>query len=455
MGNLFTSILNTANALRVFQDGLTVTQNNVVNSNTPGYVKQTQTFEALPFDISVGLPGGVGAGPAVGSRSAFAEKSVRDQQSGLGLYQQKVADLTPLQSFFDLSSTTGLSSSVDALFSSFSALSVNPNDTVSRQDVLNKAGTLARQFTDTANGLLNQGADIDGQTRSTIDNINHLAATIAEVNASGRIDPQGGVNAGVDAQLNAALEQLSQLTNFTTLQQTDGTVSVYIGGQTPLVVGAQSYAVQGDFSTPQTAVLSSTGRDISSTLTGGQLSGLLDDKNNAIPGYLNDLNTLAQTLADQVNTALDNGIDQNGAAPAADLFTYNPVQGSALTLAVNPLTPDQIAAALPGASGGNGNALALAQLGSSQTVNGYTFAQFYGNLGSQVGNDIAQATGAQTTKQNLLSQAQALREQVSGVSLDQEAENLVALQRSYQATSKLLSVLDSLTETVINSIGNT
>lgn len=455
MGNLFTSILNTANALRVFQDGLTVTENNVTNANTPGYVKQTQTLEALPFDLTVGLPGGVAAGPVVSSRSAFAEKSVRDQQTALGLYQQKIADLTPLQSFFDLSSTSGLASSMDALFSSFSQLSVNPNDTVSRQDVLNKAATVTQQFQDTANGLLSQGADIDGQTRSTIANINQLASTIAEVNSSGRVDPSGATNAGLDAQLNSSLEQLSQLVNFTTLQQPDGTVSVFVGGQTPLVVGGQAYVVQGDFSTPQTAVLSSTGADISGTITGGQLSALLDDKNNAVPSYLNDLNTLAQSLADQVNTTLASGIDQNGAAPATDLFTYNPVQGSALTLSVNPLTPDQIAAALPGAPGGNGNALNLAQLSTAPTVNGYTFAQFYGNLGGRVGSDLAQATGAQTTKQNLLSQAQALREQVSGVSLDEEAENLIAFQRSYQATAKMLSVLDSLTDTLMNIIPST
>jgi len=80
-----------------------------------------------------------------------------------------------------------------------------------------------------------------------------------------------------------------------------------------------------------------------------------------------------------VNTTLAQGIDQNGAAPTTDLFTYNPAQ-VALSLAVNPLTPDQIAAALPSATGGNGNALNLAALADAKTLNGYAFAQFYGNL---------------------------------------------------------------------------
>jgi flagellar hook-associated protein 1 FlgK len=281
-----------------------------------------------------------------------------------------------------------------------------------------------------------------------------LAGQVATINGENRVDPSGGVNAGVDAQLNSTLEQLSQLVNLKALQQPDGTITVYVGGQTPLVVGAQTYAISGDFSTPQTAVDSSTGADITSQITGGQLSAMLDDKNNVLPGYLASLNTLAQGVADQVNTGLSNGIDENGASPATDLFTYNANLGAAATLAVNPLMPDQIAAALPGAPGGNGNALALAALANQPHLNNYTFAQFYGNIGAQVGNDLSTATDNQSTKQALLGQAQTLRQQASGVSLDEEAANLIAFQRAYQANAKMLTVLDTLTQDLMNVLPN-
>ena len=423
--------------------------NNVTNANTPGYVEQTQTFEAQPLDLSQGLVGGVLPGPMQSSRDQYAEQAVQQQQTALGLYQQKVADLAPLQSFFSLSSTSGVAPAMDALFSSFSQLSVNPNGTVQRQAVLNAAATVAQQFNAAASGLSSQGANLNQQARSIIGSINQLASTIAEVNSQDRVDPSGSVNAGVDAQLYSSLESLSQYVNFTTLPQPDGTISVLLGGQTPLVVGDKAYAIQGDFSTPQTAILSSTGTDITGQVTGGQLSAMLDDNNNVIPGYLTSLNTLAQSFAGQVNATLDNGIDQNGAAPTTDLFTYDPVLGAALTLAVNPLTTDQIAAALPGSAGGNGNALALAQLTNATGVAGNTFDEYYGNIGGQVGADVASATSSQTTKQSLLSQAQTLRQQVSGVSLDSEAESLVAFQKSYEATSKLFTVLNQLTETIM------
>ena len=453
MGSLTVGLLNSAQALHVYEQAFNVTENNVVNANTPDYAKQSMTFEPLPFDISVGLPGGVEAGPAQSSRNAYAEQSVRNEQTSSNFYQQKVADLTPLESTFDVSSSSGIAPDISKLFGSFSALSVTPNDMVARQTVLNNASTVAQDFNDAANGVLNQGSNIDQQTTGVIGSINQLAGVIAGINAQGTVEPGGSIDAGVDAQLNSSLEQLSQLVNFTALQQPDGTVNVYIGGQTPLVSGTQAHAIQGDFSTPQTAVLSSSGTDISSQLTGGQLGALLSDKNTLLPGYLTDLNTLAQSVADQVNSTLNQGVDQNGAAPSTDLFTYNASTGAALTLGVNPLTPDHIAAAVPGATGGNGNAINLANLGSAKNTNGYTFAQFYGNLGGRVGNDLSAAQSAASTQGSLLNQAQSLRQQISGVSLDQEAENMMEYQRSYQAITKMLGTLNSITDTLMNMMG--
>ncbi|HYL76995.1 MAG TPA: flagellar hook-associated protein FlgK [Bryobacteraceae bacterium] len=452
MGNLLASLLNTSNALRVYSQALTVSQNNVVNASTPGYAKQTQGLEAMPFDVTVGLPGGVMAGPVLSARDGFAEKSVREQQTALDLYQQKTTDLTPLETYFDLSGTSGIGPDISGLFQRFSQLSVSPNDAVARQGVIDQANTVAQSFRNTAMGLAGQGTSLDQESRSTIDSINRLAGIIAEVNAHNRVDPSGSVDAGVDAQLNSALEEMSQLVNFTALQQPDGTIAVYLGGQSPLVSNDQVYAIHGDFSTAQTAIVSSTGADLTPLITGGKLSALLDDNNNLLPAYMKDLNTLAENLASQVNTTLANGVDQNGAAPVTDLFQYDAATGAALTLSVNPVTPDQIAAALPGAAGGNGNALALAKLANAKTVDGYTFAQFYGNLGGRVGRDLSEAKDTQSTKQQLLSQAQALRQQVSGVSLDEEAEHLVAFQRAYEATSKMMSILNSLTDTLMKVI---
>jgi flagellar hook-associated protein 1 FlgK len=54
-----------------------------------------------------------------------------------------------------------------------------------------------------------------------------------------------------------------------------------------------------------------------------------------------------------------------------------------------------------------------------------------------------------------LTQAQTLRQQTSGVSLNAEAANLISFERAYQASAKLLTVLDSLTQSLLSIIPST
>jgi len=449
---LLTSIINTATAFKVFSQAMETTENNVVNSSTPGYAKQVATFIALPFDPSVGLPGGVAAGPVESTRSAFAEQAVRSQQSQLGYQQQVSTDLTQLQNYYDPSDTTGVPASLDALFGSFSALSVSPNNTNARQAVITQAQQVAQSFQQTATGLGTAANDENQQTGGVVSQINQLATQIAAINGQSQGHAYMGTDAGVDASLTSDLEQLSQLVNFTALKQPDGSVTVYMGNQTPLVIGPTAQTITANFSSQQTQILDGEGNDITGELTGGSLGGLLQVSNTQIPAYVSDMNTLAQSVADQVNTTLFNGVDQNGAAPTTNLFSYDATVGAATTLTLNSLTPDQIAAALPDAPGGNGNALALAQLANATPVNGSTFDAFYGQASAKVGTDLSDANAYVSTDQQLLTQSQTLRNNISGVSLDQEAANLISFQAAYNATAKLLSVLNNLTETLMTVI---
>ncbi len=345
MGTLTTALYNSAQALRTYEQAMAVTQNNVANANTPGYAKQIQTLEAAPFDIEEGYPGGMYAGPVLSTRDTFAETSVQTEQSAANAAGQTVSDLQTLQPQFDVTGASGISAALNGLFNSFSQLSVNPNNAVSRQNVLNQAQTTAQAFNQTATAILSAGNSVNSETQATLGDINRLAGTIAQINAQVHKNPDGSEDAGVDAQLYSSLEALSQDVNFTTLQQPNGMVSVYLGGQTPLVVGDTTFAVQGNFSLPQTAIEDANGKDITSQVTGGQLGSEVRTKNTTLPGYMSSLNMLAQTLADQVNTTLANGLDANGQAPTTDLFSYDAAAGAAFTLSVNPLTSDQLAAA--------------------------------------------------------------------------------------------------------------
>jgi len=443
---ILTSILNSSNALKVYDQEFATIQNNIANANTPGYAEQNVTLAADSFNPSAGLDGGVTAGPLASSRSQYLEQSVRTQTTLLGAAQQQVSDLTPLQSLFDLSSATGISGSLDSFFNSFSALSVNPNDPVARQNVITQAQAVATSFNQAATGVNTASANVEQESGNAVTTINQISADLANINKQFAASPGASTDAGLDAKLNSDLENLSQVANFTVLNN-NGQVNVYLGGQTPIVMGNQSFTVAADFSTPQTIIRDSQGNDITSQITGGQLGAEIQENNVTLPGYLGSLNTLAHTFADTVNTTLSQGVDQSGNPPANNLFSYNTTADAASTLSVTPgFTASGIAAALPSAPGGNGNALAVGQLATAQTVNGFTFTQAFGNLGQQVGTDISSATNGQTEQQNLVQQAQAQRALVSGVNLDAEAAKLLQFQQAFTAVSKVVTTLNSLSD---------
>jgi flagellar hook-associated protein 1 len=446
---LLTSILSSSRTLNVYDQEFAAIENDIANANTPGYAAENVTLSADSFNPSEGLNGGVSAGPLASTRSPYLEQLVRAQTTLLGAAQQKASDLAPLQTLFDLSSSTGISGSLDSFFNSFSALSVNPNDSVARQNVITQAQSVATAFNQAASGIASASANVEQETDTALSTINQIAGDVANINKQYGASPNASTDAGLDARLNSDLENLSQVANFTVLH-VNGQVNIYLGGQTPIVMGQQTYNLSADFSTAQTVIRDPSGNDVTSQMTGGQLGAQIQENNVTLPGYAGSLNTLAQTFADTVNTALSQGVDQSGNPPSANLFSYNTSADAANTLAVTPgFTASGIAAALPSAPGGNGNALALAQLATAPAANGFTFTQAFGNLGQQVGADVLNANNDQTEQQNLVTQAQAQRSLVSGVNLNSEAAKLLQFQQAFTAMSKVVTTLNSITDSLM------
>ena len=452
MGNLLGSILATASSMRAFSQGLNVVQNNVANANTPGFVKQTQDFRANTFDVTRGLTGGVSLGPLLNSRNEFAEQSVRKQQSASAEADQRAGDLSQLEPIFDLSSTSGISGTLGKLFDSFSQLSVAPNSNPSRQAVLDRAKEVAQAINQSAGALTNASSSADTQITNTVDGINQLLNKIATLNTQYRSNSDAGSNPSLDADVHRTLEELSQLVDFSATKAEDGSTTIQIGGQTTAVIGDHVYQLGVDYSGTQAKIRNAQGTDISGQIGSGRIRALLDERNETIPSYLSDLNDLAIGLADTVNTALAGGLDANGNVPTVPLFTYDVTFGAAQTLNTNPLATSDIAAASATAPGGNGNALALADLGKSRQIGGFTFVEFYGNLAGRVGRDVAASESDQQTFGALLTQARGFRSDSSGVSLDEEAAKLIQFQKSYEASAKLVSVLNDLTDTLMGII---
>lgn len=470
MGNLFSALGSAGDALKAFQSALDVTQNNVTNANSPGYAKQVPQLDSLSFQPENGLLGGV-AENTQDTRSEFAETAVRQQTSLLGQFQQLQTSLAPLQNVFDVSAGSPIPTALNQLFQSFSSWSANPGDASAQSSVLNAASQVSAAFQQAAKQLGSIRTSTDNDINSTITQINQDAALIQSYNAT--VARGSTPDPGLDAQLHNTLESLSNLADVQVLRGNGNTVTVLLGGQTPLVVGQQLNALHAQPETLapgaptsggalNTQILDSSGNDVTSQITSGSLAGLLSVRNDLLPSLAGgahqtgDLNTLAKGLADAVNTLQAQGSItstppyQAGSA----IFSYDASSAtdSAATLTVNPsLTASQLAPTDPGPPPvSNGNALKLASLDSASQINGLNFTQYFGSLVSRVGSAAGTANTQATAQQGLVAQAKSLRQQLSGVSLDEEAIRLVQLQRSYQAASRIVSVVDTLAQTLLN-----
>src|SRR5207245_988109 len=143
-------------------------------------------------------------------------------------------------------------------------------------------------FNSTAASLGNTLADARQQVSASVDSINRLAGLIRDFNTSPRNSSGILSDPNVDAKLHAALEQLSEFANIQTLRQSDGSLTVLLDGQTPLVVGAQQYRIQVDAtSSPTESIRDSNGADITSQISAGRLGGGLQAVNQLLPSYQN------------------------------------------------------------------------------------------------------------------------------------------------------------------------
>jgi len=476
MSGITSSISTAGNALNVLQQALSVIQNNIDNASTPGYATQQLNLEAMPLDIAGGMTGGVMAGGLDDSRDQYAEEAVQGQTQALGFYTAQAQNTGTIQSFFDVTGTSGVSASLSALFQSFSAWSTTPDDPTAQQNVLAAANTVAQSFQGLSNSLTQTAQQMDTQVGSTVQQINTIATQIQQYNVQRLQSPTP--DPGAEAQLYSALDNLSQLTNFSTVTQSNGTVTVLLAGGTPLVDGTQQDVLSSNVSVdtqpppvyaqslPTDHVLDSQGNDVTSEITGGQLGGLLDTRNRVVGGILGDsqqqgtLNQLAQGLADTVNNILESGTVSTaaGAANGTALFTYNSANPAtaASTLALNTaITPDQLAP-VDASGNANGNANALAALenptGTQGTIGGSSYIQYFGQIAGGAGQENSTATANEQAQQQVAAQATTLRGQVSGVSLDTEASAVLQFQQAYQATAQVLTVLDNLGSDLMNLI---
>ena len=429
----FVGLQTTLRGLMAQQQALDVTAHNIANASTVGYTRQEAVLGAADaLHVQTGAVNGAGSFLGQGVdvtayrriRDSFLDLQVRAQTMGLGDASTTSQALDRVQSAFGEPSATGVSALLGKFFTAWSDLANHPESGSSKQAVSAAAAITADGFKSLAADIGSAASDAHAQfdaVTGASGPIQSAATSLAQLNKA--------IDAAIDAgqRPNDLLDRRDQLLD--SLSQY-GKVLVTTGaaGRVHVMLGNQSFVndTTVDWQIPPPAGFAAGG---------GQLGALQTLTATTLPGYLSQLDAVAKTLHDDVESAY--GATFFGGDAALTLGSSIPA--AAAMRAGSGASP---------ATGANDLALSVAALRTTSTAT----AQ-YGALVRRVGSDAANAVRAQTVAQVALDSAEDRRQTVSGVSLDEEMVNLLRFQRGYQASARAMSTLDDMLDTLINHAG--
>jgi flagellar hook-associated protein 1 FlgK len=452
MSGLLGSLSIALSALVANQQALEVSANNVANVNTPGFSRQRPVM--VPGDPVV--IGGLSFGTGVvmqkleSLRDSILELRLNQESQTQGQLDSTLSALQQIQVTFS-GTDSGIGDAVSKFFDSVQQLSTDPTSLSLRQGVLTAASNLATSFNTASHSLQTQQSNLDLNVVQTVGEINTLTPQIASLNqqittlenlhedASAFIDRRG-----------ALIRQLSDLVDVSVIQTEHG-ITLTTSNGTPLVAQERSFQLTTQIAAGGIHKILAGTVDITGLIPSGKLGGLLDVRDNRLPALRTDLDQLAAGLATALNTAHRSGFDLNG-NPGADLFAPPPAGGvgAAAALSVAITDPVLLAASSDGTPGSNGNLAVISAVHDQAVVAGQTPLDFYSSLVFKVGSQTANAAADLDASQLILRQLEDQRAAISGVSLDEEAANIVRYQSAYQAAARVVSTVNTLLDVAIH-----
>ena len=468
MANIVYGMLNVAKtALITQQKALDITANNIANVNTEGYSRQRLTMEQnepVRYDGGT-LSTGVRANRTIQRiYDRFINAQLADAASKEGRWQAQGETLEKAELMFDEVSGYGLNNAMSQFWGAWQQLSNNPSGYTERVTLIGESQNMTDVFNKLTRDLNQVQKDSDTSINGAVGDINTLTREIAELNLK-----VAEIEAGNDHSANEfrdqrdlKLKELSNLINVNSFEDADGYLTVVTANGHTLVDRVNSWDLTtglnaNGFNDVFWQSSSGTLQNITSDISDGKLKGWIEARDTVIPDYLTRLDDMALTMITAVNTLHSSGLtleappDDTG----IDFFTGTDASDIAVnTDIVN--NSNLLAAALntEGVPGGNGNAIAISELQNSLSMSGgtATFDDFYDSLVSDVGRNVSQAK-VNTDHQSMVSlQLSTYREEVSGVSMDEEMVNMVQFQSAYTAAAKLVSTVDQMLQTLIDMI---
>jgi flagellar hook-associated protein 1 FlgK len=447
---LNTALAGASSGLASITQQLATISQNVSNANTPGYVRETTQIQSA-------VAGGAGIGVRVGVATRTVDAALQREVFGAGgSVAGDQARQDALSAIDAASGTPGsgqdLASLVGGLRDAFSTLAFDPANAAQQNQVVNQASALAR-------GVNTLGGVIQSQRQSVQDSlVADVQAANAALGAIGQLSDQvmaakarGESTAGLEDQRDVAMASLTQLTGAQFYKQPSGDVLAVSGGTLlplrqapgPLAISA---ATMGPGSTAPPLTVSGAAESVA----GGKIGAELDLRDTVLPGLQSNIDQFAQSLATGfAGQGLTLFSTSSGVIPAAS------APGFAQTIQVNPAvlaTPSMVRdGATPSGAAGDTTLIQTVLtnvLGAgAATISGLATALVasHATLAAAASSRLATDQAVQTGLVAKLSAG-------TGVSVDSEMADMVKLQNSYGANSRVIGAVQAMWTQLLSAI---
>lgn len=435
------------------QYGINVTSHNISNASTPGYSRQRlNVVPAQPERYSFGY---IGSGVDIDSvqrlRETYIDQQVYTVNQTMGRASQRENILRLTESFLQEPSDSGLSAMLSEFYGSFQDLSLHPEESANRNDVVQRATLLTGAFRRITDSIDSLKKDVLKEAETKVEKINKMVETIAGLDRSIMVATASGpIPNDLLDQRDQQVNELSGLVDLGVTAEANGSVSLSVGG-TMIVAGGRSLDLSTEMNGDQLTVKAS-GINQPLRVTGGELNAVVTLHNETFNGYLSQLDELATSIIDNVNAVHRTGYGLGSPAPTGkDFFTGT--NARTIDLSADILSSiNNIAASSDGKPGNNETAVQIANLQTKAVMTGgtNTMSQFYSSFVSRMGSDIEAVAAENESSTMVKEQLTTQQNSVSGVSLDEEMTQLIKYQHGFDAAARVITTVNDMFQTILS-----
>nr|MBI1231813.1 flagellar hook-associated protein FlgK [Cytophagales bacterium] len=474
MSTLFGSLSVSRQSLQNMQLGITVTGHNMANASTEGYSRQRVVIEAeKQFDGVHILGVGAYTNQIQRVHDELLDRRIQLQKSDDGMLQAEkdILDLMEanLGQIIDRQSLSaegsaaaqgigapnGLGEFLDDFFNTISALSADPTSSALRNQLVQNAKSLTAKFNSNDKSIEDLKTTISDQTDFQISEANSLIQQISELNHAIALDENKsrGQSNDLRDQRQKNIEKLAEIISIETSSLDNGIIEVKSGGVVLTGVKTPKNLLTSYVDTSGALRYRTQEGALEIAVTSGGLAGLSRAHNQSLPKLQENLNELASEIISRVNSIYQEGYDLKG---NTGNLLFSGTGASDIAVDEHLLNnPQAFQGSADGTTGNNEIITKLFELSLERIPNlgDRTLSGRYAEVISEFGHEIQSLETSIVDNNSIGTMLTNKRQSISGVSLDEEMTNLIQYQRAYQASARVIGIIDEMVQTVIG-LGN-